>query len=338
MFTLKNGVRLLQFDFSSFCGTIHTMARKPRIHFPGALYHVMLRGNSGQDIFLSDSDRNHLLLLIQEGVNRFGNRIHAFCFMDNHIHLAIQVADVPLSKIIHNFSFRYTRWLNDKRQKTGHLFQGRYKALLVAQDSYLLELVRYIHLNPVRAGLVKQPEDYQWSGHNCYIGKEILSWLTTDWVLGQFAEDMTSARHDFAKFMNDTSELNHDNKFYRGNKKDGRVLGDDVFLDRILNRKDTSVNKPVFEEIEESVCQAFSLSRIELRNRGTRHRPAQARALAGLIATQLETSTLTEVAEYFQRDISTLSTVIKRLTMKIKNSSEKTSLWTEVLQRFNVKL
>ena len=314
------------------------MARKPRIHYPGALYHVMLRGNGGQDIFLSDSDRNRLFLLIQEGVHRFGNRIHAFCFMDNHIHLAIQVADIPLSKIIQNISFRYTRWINDKCRKSGHLFQGRYKALLVDQDSYLLELVRYIHLNPVRAGLVKQPESYQWSGHNCYLGKERLTWLTTDWVLGQFGEDLTIARHSFAKFMDEGTGLENDNKFHQGSVKDGRVLGDDIFLDRIFNRQTPQTKKPNFEEIETTVCRAFSLSRNELRRKGSLHHPAQARALIGLVATQLETSTLTELAKYFQRDVSTLSTGIKRLTIKIKHSEEKTSSWIKILHYFNVKL
>ena len=314
------------------------MARKPRIHFPGALYHVMLRGNGGQDIFLSDSDRYRLFLLIQEGVHRFGNRIHAFCFMDNHIHLAIQVADVPLSKIIQNISFRYTRWMNHKSRKTGHLFQGRYKALLVEQDSYLLELVRYIHLNPVRAGLVKQLENYQWSGHNCYLGKENLTWLTTDWVLGQFGEEITTARHNYAKFIKEGIGVDSDNKFHHGSKKDGRIIGDDLFLEKILNRKDLPTEKPDFNEIEETVCREFSLSRSELLKKGTRHRPAQARALIGLVVTQLEISTLTEMAYYFHRDISTLSTGIKRLTIKIKNSGEKTSPWANVLQSFNVKL
>ena len=132
--------------------------------------------------------------------------------------------------------------------------------------------------------------------------------------------------------------LEHDNKFHQGCEKDGRVLGDDVFLDRIFSRQSHKIRKPDFEEIETTVCQAFSLSRNELRKQGTLHHPARARALIGLVSTQLEISTLTEVAEYFQRDISTLSTGIKRLTMKIKNFEEKTSPWTKVLQNFNVKL
>jgi REP-associated tyrosine transposase len=145
----------------------------------------MLRGNGGQPIFFADADRYRLYLLLQEGVERYGHRIHAFCLMSNHLHLAMQVAEVSLSKILQNLSFRYTRWVNRQQGRMGHLFQGRYKALLVDADSYLLELVRYIHLNPVRAGLVDEPSAYPWSGHWAYLGEEILPWLTTEWVLEQ---------------------------------------------------------------------------------------------------------------------------------------------------------
>jgi len=110
------------------------MARKPRIHLPGGFYHVMLRGNAGQDIFLTDEDRYHFYLLMQEGVERFAHRIHAFCCMSNHIHLVIQVADISLSRIMQNLSFRHTQWMNKKQRRTGHLFQGRYKAILVDAD------------------------------------------------------------------------------------------------------------------------------------------------------------------------------------------------------------
>ena len=158
------------------------MARKSRVHYPGAVYHVMLRGNRGQPIFFSDEDRCRCYLLLQEGTVRFEYRVHGFCLMDNHLHLAIQVGDIPLSKIMQNLSFRYTRWVNKHQQRLGHLFQGRYHAILVDQDSYLLELVRYIHLNPVRAKWVDRPEDYPWSSHQAYLNAEAIPWLTTDWV------------------------------------------------------------------------------------------------------------------------------------------------------------
>lgn len=157
------------------------MARKSRIHVPGGVYHVLLRGNDGQDIFFTGKDRARFSLLLQEGTERFTYLLHAFCYMTNHVHLVIQVGDVPLSKIIQNLSFRYTKYINKQKNRIGHLFQGRYKAILVDGDTYLLELVRYIHNNPLRAGLVKDPADYPWSSHRLYLGLDVLSYLTTDW-------------------------------------------------------------------------------------------------------------------------------------------------------------
>ena len=131
------------------------MARKPRIHLPGGVYHVMLRGNGGQAISSGDEDYAYLYRLFDEGTQRFGYRVHAFCCMPNHLHLAVQVGEIPLSRALQNVAFRYTRWINRRTQRIGHLFQGRYKALLVEKDAYLVELSRYIHLNPVRVGEVK---------------------------------------------------------------------------------------------------------------------------------------------------------------------------------------
>lgn len=170
------------------------MARRPRLHVPGGAYHVMLRGNGGQDVFFTDQDRLYFYDLVAEGVARFGHRIHGFCLMSNHVHLVVQVAETPLAKIVQNLSFRYTRWINRQQRKAGHLFQGRYKAILVDVDAYLLGLVRYLHLNPVRAGMVEQPEAYRWSGHRSYLGMEALPWLSTEWVLGQFAKRLATSR------------------------------------------------------------------------------------------------------------------------------------------------
>ncbi|HDZ62059.1 MAG TPA: transposase, partial [Nitrospirae bacterium] len=124
------------------------MARKSRLHYIGAVYHVMVRGNGGQDIFADDEYRCRFHLLLQEGVEKFGHRIHAFCLMGNHVHLAVQVGEKPLSRIMQHLCFRYTQWVNSRQKRVGHLFQGRYKAIVVDADAYLVELVRYIHLNP----------------------------------------------------------------------------------------------------------------------------------------------------------------------------------------------
>ncbi|MFH1185948.1 MAG: transposase [Chloroflexota bacterium] len=145
------------------------MARKPRIHYAGALHHVILRGNAGDDVFSDDVDRTKFCLLVQEGIERFEHRVHAFCLMGTHVHVALQVRERPLSRIMQNLTFRYTQWYNRRHARIGHLFHGRYKANLVDVDTYLVSLVRYIHLNPVRAGMVERPEDYRWSSHRFYV-------------------------------------------------------------------------------------------------------------------------------------------------------------------------
>lgn len=184
----------------------------------------MLRGNGGQPVFFSDADRCRFYLLLQEGTARFDYQVHGFCLMGNHVHIALQVGNVPLSKSMQNLSFRYTHWINQHQKRFGHLFQGRYRALLVDKDSYLLELVRYIHLNPVRTGLVKHPADYPWSGHRAYLNLETIPWLSTDWVLSQLGGTARSARQRYERFVAEGVGLEQQSSFHRGSEADPRML------------------------------------------------------------------------------------------------------------------
>lgn len=289
------------------------MARKPRIHYPGALYHVMLWGNAGDPIFFEDADRRQFLGLVEDGVRRFRHRIHAFCLMPNHVHLAIQVGEVPLSKIIQNLSFRYTGWINKRLKRRGHLFHGRYKAILVDRDAYLLELTRYIHLNPVRARMVKDPMVYPWSGLRYYLGKGSVPWLTTDWVLGQFGEQMNVARTRYAQFVADGVGGGRREEFHRGTGE-GRILGDDDFVSRALARARARIGRPApLRAILAAVCREVSLPESHLRAPGRGSQGAQARWLVGLLATDLNSATLTEVARDFGRDVATLSNGVRQL-------------------------
>ena len=126
------------------------MGRPPRIHVPGGVYHVMLRGNNGDAIFADDRDLLGFEALVADAEDRFDHRVHAYCWMPNHVHMVLQLGRGPLSRIIQNLAGRYTRRFNKCHGRVGHLFQGRFRANLVDADSYLLDLVRYVHLNPVR--------------------------------------------------------------------------------------------------------------------------------------------------------------------------------------------
>ncbi|QQS14153.1 MAG: transposase [Rhodospirillales bacterium] len=183
------------------------MARRRRIHIDGAFYHVMLRGNGGQAVFADDSDRRALERLLAEGVERHGHRLHAYCWMTNHLHLCVQVGATPLAPIVQNLAFRHARRLNRRGARIGHLFQGRYRALLVADESYLLALVRYIHRNPVAAGLVADAADWRWSSHAAYLGRRPAPpWLTTAPILARLAADPTLARRRMAAWVADGSD------------------------------------------------------------------------------------------------------------------------------------
>jgi len=297
------------------------MARKPRIHLPGGFYHVILRGNGGQPVFLSDADRYRFYLLLQEGICRFGYRIHAFCLMTNHIHLALQAGNIPLSHGMQNLSFRYTRWINWRESRAGHLFQGRYKAVLVDGDSYLLELVRYIHLNPVRAGMIKNPEDYPWSGHRAYLGKEFLPWLTTDRVLEQFGKTTGKAQAGYSAFVLDGLEEEHRPEFHGGGN-DSRVLGDDNFVDKCLSSHGVKSLRLTAQEIVDKVCQAYNLEVATLKARSQQRAASEARAVAGWLARESGLVTLSEIGKHVNRDVGSISSATRRLNDRMREASE----------------
>ena len=297
------------------------MARKLRLHVPGGLYHVILRGNAGQDVFFAAGDRRYFYDLLAEGVVRFGYRVHAFCLMSNHLHLALQVGEVELSPGMQNLSFRYTRYLNARLNRSGHVFQGRFKAFLVDQDQHGLALARYLHLNPVRARMVKHAGAYAWSSHRAYLGEEALPWLTTNWVLGQFGERLRSAKQRFAAFVEAGVRDGHSEVFY-GGQADRRVVGEADFVKKVLPRKTRGPKPPSLSAIVAYVCDGYGLTEGALKAPGKGRQTAQARALVAWLAIKLRSCTLTEVARHFSRSPSTLSHLVANLEKFSHRSGE----------------
>ena len=279
------------------------MARKPRIHIPGGIYHVLIRGNAGEDVFFDKGDRTRFLLLLQEGTERFTYRLHAFCLMTNHIHLIIQVGEIPLSKIVQNLSFRYTKFINKKKKRVGHLFQGRYKAILIDGDSYLLELVRYIHNNPVRAGLVRDPSEYPWSSHTTYLGTIKTPFVTTTFVLGQFGSDLNAAISLYSAFVTKGKGEGQREEFY-GGQVDNRILGDDTFVDDIMNRESPS-KRPCLNDVSALVCSKFEIDENMLGKPTRRRDYAEIRGIVAWLASKLQAGSLTEIGKRFNRDLAT---------------------------------
>lgn len=309
------------------------MARKPRVHLPGGYYHVMMRGNGGDDIFFSSADHTRFLLLIQEGIERYDHRIHAFCLMNNHVHLLVQVGSTSLSSIIQNLSFRYTRYINRQRQRVGHLFQGRYQAILVDADSYLLELVRYIHLNPVRAGLCEWAEPFEWSSFSAYMGIITIPWLHTEEVLACFAADESRARALFADFVAQGAGEKWRKDFHHGSHR-GQILGDDHFADQVLQRSDSGMGKPLsLVEVLDAVAEVYEVAVATLYEPSKRRACSEARAMAAMVIQQAECITLTALSKELGRDLSALSQSANRLRKQMKACESLQMKWKLVKMR-----
>lgn len=210
------------------------MARPLRIEYPGAFYHVMSRGNERRAIFRDEEDRKRFLGWLVRAFRKFRFWIHAYALLENHYHLYMETLEGNLSKILHFVNGGYTQYFNEKYERVGHLFQGRYKAILVDKDHYSLELVRYIHLNPVKAGWVSKPDDTRWTSYRCYLGLEPPPpFLKTDWILAQFENSEISSQRLFERF---TFEALRDEENLMRRVWKGSVLGETSFIEGVKEK------------------------------------------------------------------------------------------------------
>jgi REP element-mobilizing transposase RayT len=180
------------------------MARPLRIEFDGALYHVTSRGDRRENIFDDDDDRQCFLATLAEVISRYKWLCHAYCLMSNHYHLVVETPEGNLSRGMRHLNGVYTQAYNRRHQRSEHVFQGRFKAILIDRESYLLEVARYVVLNPVRAGMVTKAMDWSWSSHRTTAGEAAgPSWLTTDWLLAPFGTERDHARRRYRSFVDD---------------------------------------------------------------------------------------------------------------------------------------
>ena len=179
------------------------MARPLRLEFPGAIYHITSRGNAREEIFFDEVDRKIFLSILADTVKRYNLIFHAYCLMGNHYHLMVETPDANLSLGMRQLNGVYTQSFNRRHQRVGHIFQGRYKSILVEKGPHLLELCRYIVLNPVKAGMVKRPEQWNWSSYKTTAGMSMAAeFLSTDWILKQFSPKKTEAKKRYVEFVN----------------------------------------------------------------------------------------------------------------------------------------
>jgi REP element-mobilizing transposase RayT len=218
------------------------MARPLRIEYDGALYHLTSRGNERKAIFRGDDDRLSFLDTLEAVNKRFNWICHAYCLMNNHYHLIIETPDGNLSAGMRQLNGVYTQYINRRHKRVGHVFQGRYKSILIEKESYLLEVSRYVVLNPVRAKVVKRPEDWKWSSYSAMAGLDKPhKCLTPDWILGQFGTKRSQAEKGYREFVSAGIKQ----KGIWGEVRGQSILGEDIFFEKLL------VHVRAHEEIKE---------------------------------------------------------------------------------------
>jgi putative transposase len=251
------------------------MARALRIESEGAFYHITSRGNDRKKIFFSKTDYDKFKTYLEDGIKKFGYRIHSYALMTNHYHLLLETQKANLSKLMHYINGSYTTYINKKRDRSGHLFQGRYKAILVDKDNYLLQLSRYIHLNPVKAEIAEKPQDYPYSSYESYIKDKGDDMVYRELILGMISKNMKQAISGYRSFVEEISieDLENPLKELYG----GIILGSKSFIkqsldklkDKKLEDKETSFRKTLRrrdepEELLEAIAGYLKVSVADL--------------------------------------------------------------------------
>ncbi len=282
------------------------MSRKPRIEYDGAFYHVITRGNQRQKIFKDKKDYTRYLQILGDYKDRYKYLLYAYVLMNNHVHLLIQTKETPLSKILQGINQRYTIYFNKRYRMIGHLFQGRYRAILCDKDEYLLTLLKYIHLNPVRAGMVKSINEYEWSSHRCYIEKpdreDII--IDTAQVLGMFSRGKTKAKRLYRAYMSEGQEIGNDEIY---STIDQRILGDERFQEKVSKECKAEVTSTkrlkeyTLREIAIGIEGAYGITLKEIKAKGKSRDIMMGTKLFSLIAKEYGYKGK-EIAGYIQKD------------------------------------
>ena len=281
------------------------MARRPRIEFEGAFYHVITRGNQRQRVFKTEKDYAKYLEILADYKDRYEYFLYAYVLMNNHVHLLMETQVAPLSKILQGINQRYTLYFNRKYRTVGHLFQGRYKAILCDKDEYLLSIIKYIHLNPVRAEVAKSPEEYRWSSHHIYTGNaDEKGIVDTEEVLRIFSENIIRARSQYKDYMGEDSVVRKEHIY---GTIDQRVLGDERFAERVMKRSKVKLTQRrrlkeySLAEIAEGVEKAYRINIKEMREKGKAEGVSLGRKLFSMVAFEYGYKGR-EIAEYIQKD------------------------------------
>jgi len=276
------------------------MARPLRIEYAGAIYHITSRGDRREAIYLDDKDREQWLEIFGAVCERFNWRCHAWCLMDNHYHVVVETIDGNLSKGMRQLNGVYTQTHNRRHNRVGHVFQGRFKGILVDKESYLLELSRYVVLNPIRAKMVQQLMHWRWSSYRSMVGRaEVPEWLETDWLLSHFGKQRRRAVERYVEFVKAGKGL----ESIWDEKKHPGILGDEVFIEAIYK-----------QYVDHGTVELREITRLERRSLGQSleeyFNGNSDRSECMAAAYKSGNFTLQEIADYCELHYSTVSRLV----------------------------
>jgi len=299
------------------------MARPLRIEYANAWYHILNRGRRGERIFADTQDYIGFIDVLVDTCELWNLRVAAYCLMPNHYHLLVQTPDANISRCMRHIDGVYTQRFNRRHECDGSLFRGRYKSILIEADSYLLTLVRYIHRNPIKAGLTDRPGGYKWSSHRGYLSRaEKWNWLHKNFVLSMLSKNKGEQARNYRQFISAEDEEVDEISKVLDRKKWPSILGTTNFMDKVKERffpekVDDEVPQsrelaPTPAQIKKAVCERYRINDDELlvSKRGVFNEP---RNVAIYLARRLRGESLKQIGEQFQiKKYSSVSSVIER--------------------------
>ncbi len=298
------------------------MARPLRIEYQGAFYHITSSGNEKRELFTNNNDREKFFSYCETASERYGAVIHACCLMSNHYHLLLETPLGNLSQIMRHLNGAYTAYFNNKHQRSGHLFQGRYQAIVVDSDEYAAELSRYIHLNPVRAGIVNSPGEYPWSSYQYYAGKRKKpEWLELDFVFSYFGKSTSLARKRYRQFVNSLIGQEYESPLRM--TVASTILGGIDFIEEIkakyLDGRKTDRNLPALTKLR----KGLSIGEVEKKAKAVfGEEPIMARKAAIYICHKYSGMLLKEIGVHFGISESAVSQSSRRFQLLLDKSNK----------------
>lgn len=280
--------------------------RRFRIHIPNTIHHVMIRGNNRQCIFYNEKCFERFIEIMADSVKKFDHQFLCYCLMTNHAHLLIHIHDDRLSQVMQYINYRYARWLNRQYKKIGHLFQDRYRSIEVGDENYLLNLCRYIHLNPQAANMVKNLDEYRWSSHQYYMTEKTPNWLIIDFMLSVIKHNTNQDYYSFIAKPVD-HELWKPAMFF---SDDGNIIFDEDVIHQMNlenNLRDT-VNKKFLSEkiVCDIVCKHLNIDYKSLQCASRKRRLSQQRILLANFWMTYSNLGIVDIAKRFHRTHGTL--------------------------------